>query len=282
LRAETTAELTAGGNLPLRAVRTISVVPPFEAEAVLEGVNTLDGSQTIAVRLANNMARPQRFNIAVTAPADWTLKENRFEPAVPARATGTVRFHLEPTAAAKSGRHEITVTVRNKPFCIELIHVPASANRLKNPGFESTEGWGKWGGGCAVDTQTSHSGRQSLRLQTDAPRSHVGASQGVSLNQTTTAPLIVRGWCKTENVSGDRSGCCLYVDIYYADGTKLYGQKVIFNHGTHDWQFGEARIETTRPICSVSVYAMLRGATGTSWFDDIFLAEDASRAAAVR
>jgi len=63
------------------------------------------------------------------------------------------------------------------------------------------------------------------------------------------------------------------VDIYYADGTKLYGQKVNFDGGTHDWQFREARIETTKPARSANVYIMLRGATGTAWFDDVLLAE---------
>ncbi len=272
LRAEATVELAAGCKAPLRVERKITVVQPFEAEV------TLEGESTLAVRLANNLSRPQRFNIAVATPAGWTLKETQLQPTIPPRTTQTMHFHLKPSATTKPGRHEITVTVQNKSFRVELNHLPATANRLKNPGFESTEGWSKWNGGYTLDSRTPHSGQKSLRLQTDAPRAHVGASQGVSLNQTKVVPLIARGWCKTENVSGDRSGCCLYVDIYYADGTKLYGQKVVFDGGTHDWQFREARIETTKPARSANVYLMLRGTTGAAWFDDVFLAEDSSPA----
>jgi hypothetical protein len=161
--------------------------------------------------------------------------------------------------------------------------VPASANKLKNSGFElgsgaALDGWTAWLGGYKADRQVKRSGAQSVRIETDSPTAAVGASQSVTLNQTTPAPLIVRGWSRAEKVSGERGkGYSLYVDIYYADGTKLYGQIVPFNTGTHDWQFGETLIETTKPIATVTVHTMLRGNTGTAWFDDVFLAEDRSR-----
>lgn len=282
LRGEGMAELKGGDSLPLRATRSIAVVAPFDAEAALEGVSA-DASQTIALRLANNLSRPQRFKITVNAPAGWTTIGSAQEELVAPQTNAQLRFALTPAAAVKPGRHEVGVTIRgeseSKSFRLELNHVPASANRLKNAGFESgagaaLEGWGRWIGGYAADANIARSNRQSLRLQTDAATAHVGAHQGVALNQKTVVPLIVRGWCKTEKVGGDRSGCCLYVDIYYADGTKLYGQKLLFDHGTHDWQFREMRIQTTKPARSVSVYTMLRGATGVAWFDDVMLAEE--------
>ncbi|MFZ2641590.1 MAG: NEW3 domain-containing protein [Verrucomicrobiia bacterium] len=286
LHGEATAELAAGGSLPLRASRTIAVVAPFEAETALEGVSA-DASQTLVLRLANNLSHPQRFKIAVNAPDGWTTTSAPQEETVPPQSNAQVRFALSPGTATKPGRYEVSVTAQSdgepRSFRLELNHVPASANRLKNGGFESNAGtdlanWARWGGGCASDANVAHSGRQSLRLQTEAAQAHVGASQGVALNQKSVVPLIVRGWCKTEKISGDRSGCCLYVDVYYADGTKLYGQKVLFDGGTHDWQFREMRIQTTKPARSVNVYSMLRGATGTAWFDDVVLAEDSSPA----
>ena len=282
LHGEATAELTAGGSLPLRASRAIAVVAPFDAEAVLEGVSA-DASQSVALRLANNLSCPQRFKIAVSAPAGWTTSGAPQEETVPPQSNAQVRLVLASNATTKPGRHELGVTVQSdgesKSFLLELNHVPASANRLKNAGFESgggvaVDGWGRWEGGYTADANVARSGRQSLRLKSDVTNAPAGAHQSVALNQKTVTPLIVRGWCKTEKVGGDRFGCCLYVDIYYADGTKLYGQKVPFDHGRDGWQFREVRIETTKPARSVSVYTMLRGATGVAWFDDVVLAED--------
>jgi len=278
LRGEAIAELKRGGSLPLRATQTIAIVAPFDAAAALGGVSA-DASQTIALRLANNLSRPQRFKIALSVPAGWTTSGAPQEATVPPQSPALMQFTLAPGAATKPGRHELSVTVQGdgeaKSFRLKLNHVPASANRLKNTGWTD---WSRWEGGFAADASVTRSGRQSLRLETDALRAPVGAHQSVALNQKNVTPLIVRGWCKTEKVGGDRSGCCLYVDIYYADGTKLYGQKLLFDHGTHDWQFREMRIPTTKPARSVSVYMMLRGATGTAWFDDVVLAEEQARA----
>jgi NPCBM-associated, NEW3 domain of alpha-galactosidase len=284
LHGEAIVTLPKGGTLPLRTKKAITLVPPFEAEAAVEGVNP-DASQTVAVRLANNLSNPQKFNIALNAPAGWTTGDAPNEENVPPKSSAQVRLTFTPEAATRPGKHEVGVTVRSesepKSFKLDLNHVPASANRLKNGGFESNAGtglenWGKWEGGYAADANVVHSGRQSLRLQTDAPTAHVGAHQGVALNQKTVTPLIVRGWCKTDNMAGDPSGCCVYVDIYYADGTKLYGQKIPFDHGTHDWQFREMRIPTAKPAQTANVYIMLRGAAGTAWFDDVVVAEDTS------
>ncbi|MCX6908483.1 MAG: hypothetical protein NTY01_10620 [Verrucomicrobia bacterium] len=250
LHGEATAELTGGGSLPLRARRDVTIVAPFDAEAVLEGVGT-DASHTIVLRLVNNRSRSQGFEIAVNAPAGWTTKGAQSAQMVAPQSSALMRFVLAPDAATKPGRYETSVTVRcdgePKLFRLELSHVPASANRLKNADFESGDGaelkgWVRWVGGYAADSSVAHSGRQSLRLQTDTTSAHVGANQSITLNQTSAVPLVVRGWCKTEKVGGDHSGCCLYVDVYYTDGTKLYGQKVLFDHGTHDWQFREVRI----------------------------------------
>ena len=288
LHGEATVELAGGGSLPLRAEKTITIVAPFETEATVEGVNP-DASQTVVVRLANNLSRPQKFKSMVNAPTGWTTGSASQEETVAPNSSAQVRVTLTPDAATKPGRHEVGVAVQSegasepKSFRLEMNHVPATANRLKNGGFESSggaglESWGKWEGGFATDANVIHSGRQSLRLQTDAPTTPAGAYQGVALNQKAAAPLIVRGWCKTEKVAGDPLGCCLYVDIYYADGTKLYGQKIPFDHGTHDWQFREMRIPTTKPAKTANVYIMLRGVAGTAWFDDVVLAEDAVRA----
>lgn len=284
LQAEATVALPGGGVLPLRAERTLTIVAPFAAGVLLDGVDTLDGSQIAALQLTNHLARAQRFAVAVSTPAGWTLRDGRPAVTIPARAAMSLPIRFVPGDRARPGVHPVTVSIRGEggeeTLRLALKHVPAVENRLKNQGFEIPAQavpthWSAWGGGCAADGGVKHSGLRSVRLHTDSPSNPVGASQSITLNQTRVTPLIVRGWSKAENISGGgEAGYCLYVDVYYTDGTKLYGQKVPFTSGTHDWQFGENRIATTRPVRTVTVYTMLRGSTGTAWFDDLFLAED--------
>jgi hypothetical protein len=65
-----------------------------------------------------------------------------------------------------------------------------------------------------------------------------------------------------------------YVDIYYTDGTPLYGRTIDWQTGTTGWQYGEMTIEPAKPIRNVNVCLLLRGHAGTTWFDDLFVAED--------
>ena len=72
-------------------------------------------------------------------------------------------------------------------------------------------------------------------------------------------------------------GYCLYVDIYYTDGTPLYGRIYPFATGTTEWHVGEKIIEPEKPIAKVNVYLLLRDMSGTVWFDDVAVMEDPRR-----
>jgi len=280
LRGEVAADLVAGGCLPLAAARSITVVSPFDAELVPAGVSEADGSHAFRLRVTNRLSRPQRFAFVISAPPGWAASEVGKEQTVAPRTTFEVPIVIVPGKVTRAGRHSLGVEVRGeggaRSLRRELDHLPAAANLLRNGDFEVGDGgglerWSRWEGGYAVDAGVARSGRRSLRLQSGPSGGNAGAHQSIELHGAPPAPLIVRGWCKTENLGGQRQGCCLYVDIYYVDGTKLYGQRVTFDDGTHDWQYGEARIETTKPIRALSVYAMLRGAVGTAWFDEVFV-----------
>ena len=105
-----------------------------------------------------------------------------------------------------------------------------------------------------------------------------GASQTIALDQKAPHPIVVRGHAKAEGMTGPAGrGFCVYVDIYYTDGTPLYGRTIDWQTGTTDWQFGELTIEPAKPIRNVNVYLLMRGHAGTAWFDDIFVSEDPRR-----
>ncbi|NLF73695.1 MAG: hypothetical protein GX575_32065 [Candidatus Anammoximicrobium sp.] len=104
--------------------------------------------------------------------------------------------------------------------------LPASLNRLRNLGFESGDAnWSKNETGYQIDDAQAHSGRHSLRLRNATVQDRGSASQTITLNQTVPRPIVVRGHAKAENVSGHSNRTfAVYVDIYYTDGTPLYGQ----------------------------------------------------------
>ncbi len=154
---------------------------------------------------------------------------------------------------------------------VNLCIAKVENNFLNNGGFESGKNyWQCWGRNSKykVARGIAHSGGRSFYIHNDIPT--VGqAFQEVKFKKPIMAPLIVSAWSKAENVIGD--DYCIYVDIIYKNGTRLYAQRVSFDGGTHNWQYSEKIIYPAKPVKKILVYAMLRSATGTVWFDDIKL-----------
>lgn len=127
-------------------------------------------------------------------------------------------------------------------------------------------------GGYSIDTDEKHGGTHSARCVNATTGDAGGLRQYVELNQTTPEPLVVGGWSKALNVSGESDGnYALYVDIRYRDETSLYGQVAPFACGTHDWQFASVTIRPTKPIKSLTYHALFRNKSGNVWFDDVSL-----------
>ncbi len=61
------------------------------------------------------------------------------------------------------------------------------------------------------------------------------------------------------------------------DAGHIWGRTHSFRTGTTDWQMGELLIEPEKPIKNVNVYLLLRGHSGTAYFDDVALMEDPRR-----
>jgi hypothetical protein len=147
---------------------------------------------------------------------------------------------------------------------------------LTNPGFEdgppgSADDWAAYGSGYTVDESGGHSGSRALQLVNDVSSDTHGAQQVITLNQTEPWPLYFSGWSKAQAVSGDiDSNYSIYLDVYYTDGSPLWGQTLRFDTGAHDWQFREGFIVPAKPIETVYVYCLLRNThSGVAWFDDL-------------
>jgi len=152
-------------------------------------------------------------------------------------------------------------------------------NLLRNGDFEQSGNgrfldWAAAPQGYHVATGEGRNGSTALRCTAPDATGWRGASQTLTLNRQSVAPLIVRGWSRAEGVSGSAgSGYSLYADLIYDDGTPLWGQTANFSTGTHDWQLREVIILPEKPVRSLTLHCLLRGHAGTVWFDDVSVTE---------
>lgn len=134
--------------------------------------------------------------------------------------------------------------------------------------------WTAYDQGFSFTEETARWGRASIKCGPLGPGAEgVGASQDVKVDQVAPAPLKIAGWSKAEDVVGaDKAwNYSVYADVRCADGSSIYMQVATFSGGTHDWEYAETIVEPQAPVTTVALYVFLRRATGTVWFDDIFL-----------
>ncbi|MBC8871273.1 MAG: hypothetical protein H8E44_17745 [Planctomycetes bacterium] len=286
----TTARLTAtatvgsptGPVLSLQKTTEVRVVPALEATMRLGGVSASGEQFRFLVDATNNSQTPMEVSLRTKLPQNWQLVAPGEVWPVEAKTTNRIPFCVTPSKETKPGRYEIRAEVAMQAsktplaFSRSVYFVPGSLNLLANPGFEleSATRWSKNEGSLEIDAKQFHGGRQSLKLSNKSPSLRSGASQTITLNQKTPQSIFVRGHAKADGVSGHAgTGFSVYVDIYYTDGTPLYGHTINWQTGTTDWQYGEMTIGPAKPIRNVNVYLLLRGHSGTAWFDDLFVAE---------
>ena len=286
----TTARLTAtaivgsssGPTLSLEKVTEVRVVPALEATMRLGGVSASGEQFRFLVEATNNSQETMEVSLRTKLPQGWHLEAPRETWPVEAKSKERIQLSVTPSEETKPGQYEIRVELSTTDlktplaFSQSVFFVPESLNLLANPGFELeiATRWSKNEGSLEIDETQFRGGRHSLKLSNKSPSLRSGASQTITLNQKTPRPIFVRGHAKADGVSGHAgTGFSVYVDIYYTDGTPLYGHTINWQTGSTDWQYGEMTIEPAKPIRNVNVYLLLRGHSGTAWFDDLFVAE---------
>jgi len=276
----------SGFALPLQKEVEIRVVPPLEATMRPRGVSASGDRYQFVMNASNNSQAPIEMSVRTQLPQGWRREAPTDGWRLDAKSTKSMEFFAIASEKTKPGRYEIHTEVTSprlkKPleFSQTVFFLPGSLNLLRNPGFEAdgATNWAKNERAYEIDTAQSHSGKRSLKLSNTSASLQSGTSQTITLNQKAPRPIFVRGHARAESVSGHPSrGFSVYVDIYYTDGTPLYGQTIDWQTGTTDWQHGEMTIEPAKPIRNVNVYLLLRGHSGTAWFDDLFVAEDPLR-----
>jgi len=281
-----TGELVIGSKDMITVLRTshsIEVVAPLALKLENMGTEAETGVVRLKAVVSNCRNRATTVRLAIQSPEGWQAPAPQDLPLKPGEQKG-VELKVQPQQARPAGMMEFTASARagadSANTSCRILHIPPQANLLKNGGFEKgSDGWSLPAEGAVVDTRVAYSGTASIRLRNTSREQRNQVSQSVTLNQQRPCPILVRAVSRGEEVTGGKdSGYSLYVDIYYTDGTPLYGRTYNFETGTSDWQLGELYIEPAKPIRNVNIYLLLRGKAGTVWFDDIALAEDPRRA----
>ena len=129
--------------------------------------------------------------------------------------------------------------------------------------------WKSYDSGFRLDASIKRSARSSIHCENAAGDSSSGAFQSIILNQKSPHAIRATTFSRAENVGpagiGDYS---IYLDIQYADGSWVWGQRFDFDRGMHDWQQGEVMFQPEKPIKQVNMYLLLRKCQGKAWFDD--------------
>lgn len=270
-----------GQETSITVTHTIQIREPLQLTLKSEGFDPETGAARLRLTVQNNHLRPVTTAFRFAIPTGWQASDPGGLQ-VPAGGSTSTETSLTPLGKPTAGSIEVTVSATAGADTVQaremLLYIPREATLLKNPGFEQgLEPWGKEGGAYAIDTQVKRSGQASARLE-NTGRTDLHLSQGTDLRQTEPCAVLLQASSRAENVESqpDR-GYSLYVDIYYMDGSTLYGQIVPFQTGTTDWQLGELYIEPSKPIRNVNINLLLRGKSGKVWFDDIALIEDPGR-----
>ncbi len=269
-----------GKGATIRTTRSLRVTKPLEVSLASEGNDDESGALLASVTMRNNRSGPIEACLTLDAPEGWVTPGSR-TLTLPGRGEERRVVLIEPGQGVGAGTVEVAATATTADVTERvgrsMLHIPAEANLLRNAGFEDgATAWSHHSDGTVdVDRSVACGGKASVRIRNELASHQSQVSQSITLNQEQPCPILVRAASRAEDVSGGAGrGYSLYVDIYYVDGTPLYGQTVNFKPGTHDWEIAERMIEPKKPIRNVNVYLLLRGKTGTAWFDGVAVAED--------
>jgi len=145
---------------------------------------------------------------------------------------------------------------------------------LATPERDLLPDWNHYETGYEADAAVFASGQQSLRISLTEP-GKAGASQVVAIEQSASAPLVLRARVKSLGLTGvPDNDCAVYADLFHTDGTPLWGQCLPIPADATDFVLLERTIESEKPFKQATVHLLMRGAhTGAVWIDDLFLGE---------
>ena len=83
------------------------------------------------------------------------------------------------------------------------------------------------------------------------------------------APVFFSGMSRSTDACAP--DYCIYLDMWYDDGTPVWGVRAEWTQGTHDWERTAGAFVPAKPIKKIQMFAFLRRGTGTAEFKDLAL-----------
>ena len=138
--------------------------------------------------------------------------------------------------------------------------------------------WEPYERGFSMDRDRPHGGRQCIRVDRAPSQAPGGALLRVAVEQAAPAPLSIQAWSRAqgEAASTPNDDYAVFMDVYFADGTAEYGVTIPFEIAA-EWRSARRVYEPAKPIRSINLHLLLRGAhTGSVWFDDVSVRDSAT------
>ena len=164
---------------------------------------------------------------------------------------------------------------------LALAHIAFCGNELINPGLETDAdgnlpGWQSFNADnpLRVVQDTVQEGKCAVYGENTGGKRSFGIRQVVKYDKPSMDPVVFGGWSKCENVMSSHD-YCIYLDIYFEDGTNAWGVSAWWTTGTHGWEYAVNCYWPKKNIREIRYFVLMRNTTDSKvWFDNLELSRD--------
>ena len=110
----------------------------------------------------------------------------------------------------------------------------------------------------------------TFRLEATPARESVQVRQVITFDPPLKLPIQLSAKCRSRTTKVNDQ-CSLFLDVFYDDGTPLWGMATSFPAGDYDFRSGTHSFFPEKPIRSIQTFLLFRKSEGTVWFDEIFV-----------
>ena len=103
----------------------------------------------------------------------------------------------------------------------------------------------------------------------DSPSFKGGVWRTFEYDEPTTEPIVFGGESRCKDVAA--RDYCIWLDIWYADGTPVWQRRADWAQGTHGWEKTAGAFVPEKPVKKINMNVLLRKGTGTAEFRNLWL-----------
>ena len=96
-----------------------------------------------------------------------------------------------------------------------------------------------------------------------------GRWKEIVYDKPSKTPVFFSGMSRSENACAP--DYCIYLDMWYDDGTPVWGVRADWTQGTHGWERTAGAFVPAKPIKKIQMFVFLRRGTGKAEFKDLVL-----------